>query len=107
MLNAANQDGAFLHRAVVEIRTKPDPQNGQACARGEDRAVAVANEEAGSTKHRRFTAATGEITRLCRRPDHFWQAKRAVDALDIVLRQRHNGGLSSAEIDALLPGSPQ
>jgi isoquinoline 1-oxidoreductase subunit beta len=63
-------------------------------------AVAVANEEPASEHPGLMTLPRDNA--VCVVADHFWQAKRALDALDVVFDSGPQGGLSSAKIDALL-----
>src|SRR5262249_50315889 len=57
-------------------------------------AMAIANEDAGLQHTARDNA-------VCVVADHFWQAKRAVDALDVVFDRGEGGDLSTAKIDAM------
>ena len=63
-------------------------------------AVAVANEEPAS-EHPGLMSLPRDNA-VCVVADHFWQAKRALDALDVAFDSGPQGGLSSAKIDALL-----
>ena len=60
----------------------------------------MANEEAAS-EHPALTSLSRDNA-VCVVADHFWQAKRALDALDVVFDSGPQGSLSSAKIDALL-----
>src|SRR3984957_20809804 len=61
---------------------------------------AVANEEAAS-EHPALAGLARDIA-VCVVADHFWQAKRALEALDVVFDRGPQGDLSTAMIDALL-----
>jgi isoquinoline 1-oxidoreductase beta subunit len=101
MLNAAIRMAPSFTGAVVEIRNEAEILKRPGVhAVVRIAAVAVANEEAGS-QHPTLTRAPRDNA-VCVVADHFWQAKRAVDALDVVFDSGTHGGLSSAEIDALL-----
>jgi isoquinoline 1-oxidoreductase subunit beta len=63
-------------------------------------AVAVANEEPGS-QHPNLTHPHRNDA-VCVVADHFWQAKRALEALEVVFDSGTHGDLSTAKIDALL-----
>ena len=63
-------------------------------------AVGVANEEA-SSQHPALTRLPRDNA-VCVVADHFWQAKRALEALDVVFDGGTQGDLSTAAIDALL-----
>ncbi|MGA7716409.1 MAG: molybdopterin cofactor-binding domain-containing protein, partial [Bradyrhizobium sp.] len=62
--------------------------------------VAVANEEPASEHPGLMSLPRANA--VCVVADHFWQAKRALDALDVVFDSGPQGGLSTAKIDALL-----
>jgi isoquinoline 1-oxidoreductase subunit beta len=63
-------------------------------------ALAIANEDAGS-QHPRLPQSP-RYNAVCVVADRFWQAKRAIDALDVEFDGGAAGDLSSAEIDAKL-----
>src|SRR5262249_22274395 len=63
-------------------------------------ALAIANEDAGS-QHPRLPHLPRHDA-VCVVADQFWQAKRALDALDVVFDAGAAGDLSTAKIDALL-----
>ena len=63
-------------------------------------AVAVANEEPGS-QHPRVASMPREEA-VCVVADHFWQANRAIAALDVEFDRGDFGDLSSAKIDAAI-----
>src|SRR5215813_2986192 len=63
-------------------------------------ALAIANEDAGS-QHPRLPHLP-RYNAVCVVADQFWQAKRALDALDVVFDAGGAGDLSTAKIDAML-----
>jgi isoquinoline 1-oxidoreductase beta subunit len=63
-------------------------------------ALAIANEDAGS-QHPHLPQSP-RYNAVCVVADRFWQAKRAIDALDVKFDGGAAGDLSSAEIDAKL-----
>src|SRR5262245_24427378 len=63
-------------------------------------ALAIANEDAGS-RHPRLPHLPRHNA-VCVVADQFWQAKRALDALDVVFDGGAAGDLSTAKIDAML-----
>jgi isoquinoline 1-oxidoreductase subunit beta len=63
-------------------------------------ALAIANEDAGS-QHPRLPHLPRHNA-VCVVADRFWQAKRALDALDVVFDGGADGDLSTAKIDAML-----
>src|SRR6266446_5433006 len=63
-------------------------------------ALAIANEDAGS-QHPRLPHLPRHNA-VCVVADQFWQAKRALDALDVAFDGGAAGDLSSAKIDAML-----
>ena len=63
-------------------------------------ALAIANEDAGS-QHPRLPHLPRHNA-VCVVADQFWQAKRALDALDVVFDAGGAGDLSTAKIDAML-----
>src|SRR5262249_20141994 len=62
-------------------------------------ALAIANEDAGA-QHPRLPHLP-HPNAVCVVADQFWQAKRALDALDVVFDRGAAGDLSTAKIDAL------
>ena len=101
MLNAAIRMAPSFTGAVVAIRNEAEILKRPGVhAVVRIAAVAVANEEAGS-QHPALTRPPRDNA-VCVVADHFWQAKRAVDALDVVFDRGTHGDLSSAKIDALL-----
>jgi isoquinoline 1-oxidoreductase subunit beta len=62
--------------------------------------VAIANEDDASQQPPGKT--TPRHNAVCVVADHFWQAKRAVDTLDVVFDRGSGGDLSSTKIDVLL-----
>src|SRR5258708_28541530 len=63
-------------------------------------ALAIANEDAGS-QHPRLPHLPRHNA-VCVVADQFWQAKRALDALDVVFDAGGARDLSTAQIDAML-----
>src|SRR5262245_58200662 len=63
-------------------------------------ALAIANEDAGA-QHPHLADASRHNA-VCVVADQFWQARRAVDALDVAFDGGTGGDLSTAEIDAKL-----
>jgi isoquinoline 1-oxidoreductase beta subunit len=63
-------------------------------------AVAVANEDPGA-QHPRMTQMS-HAEAVCVVADHFWQASRAIDALEVVFDRGASGDLTSAKIDAAI-----
>jgi isoquinoline 1-oxidoreductase beta subunit len=63
-------------------------------------ALSIANEDAGS-QHPNLPQSPRHNA-VCVVADRFWQAKRAIDALDVVFDGGTAGDLSTAEIDAKL-----
>jgi len=101
MLNAAIRMAPCFTGAVVEIRNEAEILKRPGVhALVRIAAVDVANEEAGS-QHPALTRPPRDNA-VCVVADHFWQAKRAVEALDVVFDPGTGRDLSSAKIDALL-----
>jgi isoquinoline 1-oxidoreductase beta subunit len=101
MLNAAIRTAPSFTGAVVAIRNEPKilkMPGVHAVVR--IAAVAVANEEAAS-EHPAL-AGLSRDNAVCVVADHFWQAKRALEALDVVFDRGPQGDLSTAMIGALL-----
>src|SRR5207302_5284576 len=63
-------------------------------------AAIIGNEDAGS-QHPRLPASP-RYDAVCVVADYFWQAKRAIDSLDVVFDGGPHGDLSTAQIDAAL-----
>src|SRR6516164_7151462 len=63
-------------------------------------AAIVGNEEAGS-QHPRLPSSQ-RYNAVCVVADYFWQAKRAIDSLDLAFDAGPHGDLSTAQIDAAL-----
>ncbi len=101
MLHAAMRSAPTFTGAAVELRNEKDVLR-MPGVRAVVRlpAVAVANESPGSQhpglKHRPRHNA------VCVVADHFWQAKRAADTLDIVFEAGSEATLSTSDIDARL-----
>ena len=101
LLNAAIRMAPSFTGAVVEIRNEAEILKRPGVhAVVRLAAVAVANEEAGS-QHPALTRPPRDNA-VCVVADHFWQAKRAVDALEVVFDPGTGDDLSSAQINALL-----
>ncbi len=66
-------------------------------------ALAIANEDAG-TQHPQLPHLP-RYNAVCVVADQFWQAKRAVDALEVTFEGGAAGDLSTARIDAMLAGA--
>ena len=106
MLNAAIRMAPSFTGAVRAIRNQANSQDAGVHAVVRIAAVAVANEEPAS-EHPGLVSLPRDNA-VCVIADHFWQAKRALDALDVVFDSGPQGGLSTAKIDALLrPPSQQ
>ena len=101
MLHAALRSVSSFTGAVTEVRNEADVLK-MPGVRAVVRlpAVAVANEDPGSQnpgmKHLPRDNA------VCVVADHFWQAKRAADALDLVFEVGTQSDLSTSKIDALI-----
>src|SRR5207244_3649538 len=99
MLNAAIKTAPSFTGRVVAIRNEAEvlKMTGvHAVVRLP--AMAIANEDAG-LQHAHGAPRDNAV---CVVADHFWQAKRAVDALDVVFDRGEGGDLSTAKIDAML-----
>src|SRR5437762_10813569 len=66
-------------------------------------ALAIANEDAG-TQHPQLPYLP-RYNAVCVVADQFWQAKRALDALEVTFEGGAAGDLSTARIDAMLAGA--
>ncbi len=101
MLNAAIKTARAFTGEVTAIRNEAD-----ILAMPGVRAVvkipvvAVANEDPGS-QHPRIPRAPRHNA-VCVVADHFWQARRALEFLDVAFAAGPGGDLSSAKIDAML-----
>ena len=101
MLNAAIRTARSFSGQVTAIRNEADILKMSGVhAVVKIAALAIANEDAGSQHPRvphlpRYNAVSVVA-------DHFWQAKRALDALDVEFDGGGAGDLSSAGIDAML-----
>jgi isoquinoline 1-oxidoreductase subunit beta len=101
MLNAAIKSARSFTGAVTAIRNEADILKMPGVhAVVKIPALAIANEDAGAQHPR--PAGAPRHNAVCVVADQFWQAKRAVDALDVVFDGGPGGDLSSAEIDAKL-----
>ena len=67
-------------------------------------ALAIANEDAG-TQHPQLPYLPPRYNAVCVVADQFWQAKRALDALEVTFEGGAAGDLSTARIDAMLAGA--
>ena len=101
MLNAAIRTARSYSGQVTAIRNEADILKMSGVhAVVKVAALAIANEDAGSQHPRvphlpRYNAVSVVA-------DHFWQAKRALDVLDVEFDGGGSGDLSSAGIDAML-----
>ena len=106
MLNAAIRTARSYSGQVTAIRNEADILKMSGVhAVVKVAALAIANEDAGSQHPRvphlpRYNAVSVVA-------DHFWQAKRALDVLDVEFDGGGAGDLSSAGIDAMLDGGPR
>ena len=100
MLNAAIKTARSFTGQVTAIRNEADilkMPGVRAVVR--IAALAIANEDAGFKPHRHRSPRHNAV---CVVADHFWQAKRAIDALDVTFDGGSDGDLSSTVIDAKL-----
>ncbi|HEY1746211.1 MAG TPA: molybdopterin cofactor-binding domain-containing protein [Xanthobacteraceae bacterium] len=101
MLNAAIRMAPSFTGAIVAIRNEAEILKRPGVhAVVRIAAVAVANEEPGS-QHPKITSLPRH-NGVCVVADHFWQAKRALDALLVEFDSGTQGDLSTAKIDVLL-----
>jgi isoquinoline 1-oxidoreductase subunit beta len=101
MLNGAIRMAPSFTGSVVAIRNETDVSNMPGVrAIVKIPAVAVANEEPGS-QHPKLTHQP-RLEAVCVVADHFWQASRAIAALDVEFDRGDAGNLSSATIDAAI-----
>jgi isoquinoline 1-oxidoreductase subunit beta len=101
MLNAAIKTAPSFTGSVVAIRNEAEILKRPGVhAVVRIAAVAVANEEAGS-QHPALTRQPHDNA-VCVVADYFWQAKSALDALDVVFEGGAQSGLSTTTINALL-----
>jgi isoquinoline 1-oxidoreductase beta subunit len=101
MLNAAIRTARSFTGQVVAIKNEADilKQPG-VHAVVKLPALAIANEDAGDQHPN--VAGSQRHNAVCVVADHFWQARRAIDALDVEFDGGPDGDLSSAKIDAML-----
>ena len=100
MLNAAIRTARSYSGQVTAIRNEADILRMLGVhAVVKIAALAIANEDAGS-QHPRLPHSPRHNA-VCVVADHFWQAKRALDALDVEFDGGSAGDLSSAGIDAM------
>jgi isoquinoline 1-oxidoreductase beta subunit len=97
MLNAAIKTAPSFTGRVVAIRNEADIVK-MPGVRAVVRIPASASEHGGSQPSPRPSPDDA----VCVVADYFWQAKRAVDALDIVFDGGIHGDLSTAKINAML-----
>jgi isoquinoline 1-oxidoreductase beta subunit len=101
MLNAAIKTARSFTGRVAAIRNEADVlklPGVHAVVRVP--ALAIANEDAGG-QHPRI-AGTSRDNAVCVVANHFWQAQRAIAALDVEFDGGTDGDLSSDQIDAML-----
>jgi isoquinoline 1-oxidoreductase subunit beta len=101
MLNAAIRTARSFTGQVVAIKNEADilKQPG-VHAVVKLPALAIANEDAGDQHPN--VAGSQRHNAVCVVADHFWQARRAIDALDVEFDGGPDGDLSSAKIDVML-----
>jgi isoquinoline 1-oxidoreductase beta subunit len=86
---------------VVEIRNEADIlKMPGVCAVVKIPSLAIANEDAGSQHP--HVAPSPRHNAVCVVADQFWQARRAIAALDVIFDRGTEGDLSTAKIDAML-----
>jgi isoquinoline 1-oxidoreductase subunit beta len=101
MLNAAIRMSPSFSGAVVAIRNEAEVSSMPGVkAIVMTPAVAVANEEPGSQDAK--LTYLSRANAVCVIADHFWQAKRAIAALDVEFDRGEFGDLTTAKIDAAL-----
>jgi isoquinoline 1-oxidoreductase beta subunit len=101
MLNAAIKTARSFTGQVTAIRNEADILKMPGVrAVVKIAALAIANEDAGSQHP--HVSHSPRHNAVCVVADYFWQAKRAIDALDVVFDGGGEGDLSTAKIDALL-----
>jgi len=101
MLNAAIKTARSFTGQVTAIKNEADILK-MAGVRAVVKlpALAIANEDAGA-QHPQLPHLPRHNA-VCVVADQFWQAKRALDALDVVFDRGPAGDLSTAKIDAML-----
>ena len=101
MLTAAITTARSFTGQVVEIRNEADIlKMPGVCAVVKIPALAIANEDAGSQHP--HVAPSPRHNAVCVVADQFWQARRAIAALDVIFDRGTDGDLSTAKIDAML-----
>ena len=101
MLNAAIKTARSFTGEVVAIKNEADILKMPGVhAVVKLPAAIVGNEEAGS-QHPRLPSSQ-RYNAVCVVADYFWQAKRAIDSLDLAFDAGPHGDLSTAQIDAAL-----
>jgi isoquinoline 1-oxidoreductase subunit beta len=101
MLNAAIKTARSFSGQVTAIKNEADILKMPGVrAVVQLAALAIANEDAGA-QHPRLPNAPRHDA-VCVVADQFWQAQRALDALDVVFDGGTAGDLSTAKIDAML-----
>ena len=78
-----HQDGAVLHRpGDRDQEREPNPQNARRARRGEDPALRSPTRTRDAQHP--HVSRSPRYNAVCVVADHFWQAKRAIDSLDVV-----------------------
>jgi isoquinoline 1-oxidoreductase beta subunit len=99
MLNAAIKTAPSFTGQVIAIENEADIRRMPGVhAVVKLPAMAIANEDGGA----QHVEGPPRHNAVCVVADYFWQAKRAVDALDVVFDRGAAGDLSTARIDAML-----
>jgi isoquinoline 1-oxidoreductase subunit beta len=97
MLNAAIKTAPSFTGRVVAVKNQADILK-MSGVRAVVRIPASAGEDGGS----QHGPGSSPDNAVCVIADYFWQAKRAVDALDVAFDRGAHGDLSTAKIDAML-----
>jgi isoquinoline 1-oxidoreductase subunit beta len=97
MLNAAIKTAPSFTGRVIAIKNEADILK-MPGVRAVVKVPASADEDGGS----RHGPGSSPENAVCVVADYFWQAKRAIDALDVVFDGGAHGDLSTAKIDAML-----
>jgi isoquinoline 1-oxidoreductase subunit beta len=95
MLNAAIKTAPSFTGQVIAIKNEPDILKMPGVHAVVKLPASIA-EDAGSSH------ASPRENAVCVIADYFWQAKRAIDALDVAFDGGDHGDLSTAKIDAML-----
>ena len=101
MLNAAIKTAPSFSGEIVAVRNEADVLKMPGMRAVVKLPAAVIGDEEAGSQHPRLPSSP-RSNAVCVVADYFWQARRAIDSLDVVFDDGPHGDLSTAKIEAAL-----